>query len=628
MTSPLPPDPTDLKSSTDQNPHEPPTVAGDSDLANSAAQFRHQFLWPDEEWLAVGDEDFVYWPARSAQHFRLSLEDDGSTWWRWSMHLVEDVTRADVAHWLCIRLNEYACGWSLNYDPGKRNIVARSALLVPVGFDRFLLRFAEGAKLAGWFCEAILDSMAEATGGSAVISHPENQEAPRVVPDAVGYLPTARRERPEWVYDWTPNLFPKLEQLALRMALKIGATYEDTIVGEQGFSICRRFDNSTLDYDVTAVFDIHPLLGRAWRTDVRLSAGSDPALHPDAINSATAYTFESGNLIGTWLSDGESLVYRTWALTSELHSYEQLPTAAGYSDSYLGGITTQSSNASYWHQQPDHQQEWASFADVPEPQDLGHWIDQMLLALGSQHHWQLDAPVLGDTRARREYLWWPHKQTLLLLGWFNPSGPTWATLEVLTNPRTGRNHLFHIRRHPYLPKYMDAGTYATDEEWRSALADGIDLMCQGVIPNVVMPFDGFDDEVRSALRAAMDSHVAHGGMDQSYADTTRKIRGTMGEPWAYAGNPRSARYDSVIAELPPVTEDAGFETWFEMASHPLNLAANLSQVSSAWDGAINFQRSAADSWHRSQWDIGPYTLIYDNEIGNLPPEVTGRPTES
>lgn len=285
-----------------------------ADGAEVEALFREHFLWPDDEWLELKGEGFSYWPARTAQRFRSrSSSICHAKRWEWAMPLVAGVTKTDLAAWLCVRLNEYSCGWSFYFDRDEATVVAIAS--VWVFGDRDLIRFGQGARVAGWFCEAILDQLAAATGGVPLVSFPSSQQAPREMPDTAGYIATAMRERPEWVVDWTGFRFPTVETLVLEIEENVEPDGVLQVLDDDRLHLWRSREGC--DFQMIAGFGSHPVLGAAWRTDLIVPL-ADQLMHPAAVEAATRFMFGC-DLTGAWVSTEYGLVFRSWATSAELH---------------------------------------------------------------------------------------------------------------------------------------------------------------------------------------------------------------------------------------------------------------------------------------------------------------------
>ena len=572
---------------------------------------------PDAEWLHEDEDGFSYWPGRLGQHVSVEEISEGRLSWRWLMPVVRDVTRADLAPWLCLRLNEVACGWSFVFDERTSSIIAVSGMSAPPTWDRFLLRFQHGAQLAGWFCDVVADDLARAAGGTPAFSAPPGRDDPRTTPDVRGYLATALRERPEWVSDPLPYRFGPIEDIATTFATGMGEAVGRTDLADDGFMITSFDGGDQVSSRLILRFDEHPLLGMACRIDLALP-GVPAAAHAAIAGRAAMgqYLDPGTNLMGAWVAEDDSLVYRQWVATDELRGYERLPSFDGYTPGLLWGVASTASAAAEWAGGA----EAASVPGTPEPADLEESLGAVLAPLWTGERGLPAVPHTAGDAADRRLLWWPQLAVLLAAGWFNPLGPTLSTLELRRDP-VGGIRLVLLRRHPLLPRYVDLGPCQNDGELAVALGDGIAGLAEGSLPNVVSvapcPPD-LVDAVVEAFRAALE---ADDDMRSGFAGTAARIRETLGQPWAFAGGQRDDRFDAEIATRPPIGPDAGFEEWLRMAGDPLNLAANLSALPDAWDGAINVQRSVG-GLDSGAFDVGPYVLTYSS-IGLSEPGTAG-----
>ena len=597
--------------------------SGDEELTQRRDWVRYfcdGFLWPDADWLQDDERGFSYWPGRLGQHVAVDEIAGGHLKWRWRMPVVQGITRRDLAAWMCLRLNEFACGWSFVVDPADATLSAIAAVSAPIDWDRYLLRFANGAKLAGWFCDTIVDDLARVLGGTPAFSAPGGHDEPRVVPDALAYLPTAIRERPEWVFDPVPYRFGSLDDMARLFVGRMGDAADRSEVDDGGFTITTlRPDGEHAASVLRAAFDVHRLLGSAWRTDVVLP------LVPGGVHASAAsvgawrlYDDPVSSLLGAWVSDGDALVYRQWATTDELRSYEQLQSFGGHTADLLWSITSTSSDALAWAMDAD----WEAVSGAPAPGDIDATLGTVIGALGQGGRALTEIWRPHEDAADRRLLWWQQLAVLIVVGWFNPMGPTLSTLELRRDPTTGRVRLLWLMRHPFLPQYVDLGPCETDDELDEALRDGMDRLCQGNLPNVVSlaPCPGdLAERVHRAFQDAAADHVWDPG--EGFAETAARIRDTLGQPWAYAGGQRDDRFDARISERPPIRDDAGFVEWLDIAVDELNFAANMSTFPDAWDGSLNFQRSAG-TLDGGPFDLGPFLLTYSS-IGRSEPDAAG-----
>lgn len=196
-------------------------------------------------------------------------------------------------------------------------------------------------------------------------------------------------------------------------------------------------------------------------------------------------------------------------------------------------------------------------------------------------------------------------------------------MEIRINPDTGADHLLAVQRHPTVPKYIDVAELHGDVDLVACLDEAMEVMCQGVLPNVVdvgtCPPE-LADIVVAALQRGWDGRLADS--DLSYANTADHIRSTLGEPWGYAHHShKTDRFADEIAKRPEVTKDATFADWLALASDQLNVEANIANMTNAWDGSLNFQNSHG-TLGKGYFDRGPFFLRY-SDFGTVDPH-TGR----
>lgn len=576
-------------------------------LRDLEAHFCKVFLWPDDEWLEFTDSGFTYHPGRLAQHVTTQDLGDGRVAWRLDMPLVGGVEDEGLAVEVCLALNAFACGWSFAYDRGGRSVHALAGLTAPPDWDRHLLRLAQSAKLAGWFGEAVVDALAEALGGTPLVSRPSTANGPRRTPDALTYLPTALRERPEWVFDPVPYTFGDLDAVAALFAERAGVPAERATVAGDEVRLAAGDDSAGL----VAGFDLHPLLGAGWRSDVRFPVVPDVAL-PVAATAAAWAMFEDpgATLLGAWVSTPAGLAFRQWSLTGELRGFEQLQGWPGPVPEILWSVTSTATDAVRW---VGTGQVERLLEVTARPDDVDRAVATTLAALQSGLADSLAVvPTRQEGRADRHLLWLDEGPTLLLAGWFNPIGPTVSTLELRRDPLTGHGFLVVYTRHPMAPRYVVVARVDSDEEIVGALPYAMAEVLAGSPPNVLSVAacpDGLRDAVLDAVRAAAHRQVTDAGT--TFDDLRRHVLRTLGDPWGYAGEPRPEGHDAV-----PQRDGDAYSAWLAAVCDDDNFAANVMQLPQAWDGSLNYQ-AAAGNLDRGVFDIGPFLLLY-SDFGREP----------
>ena len=585
-------------------------------LRDLEAHFCKVYLWPDEEWLEFTGDGFTYHPGRLAQNVTTRDLGDGRVSWRLDMPLVGGVEDEALAVEVCLALNAFACGWSFAYDRGGRSVHALAALAAPPEWDRHLLRLAQAAKLAGWFGESVVDALAHALGGTPLVSHPSTASGPRRTPDALTYLPTALRERPEWVFDPVPYTFGDLDAVAAFFADRSGVPLERAQVAGDEVRLATS-DHSAL---LVAGFDVHPLLGAGWRSDVRFTPVPDVAF-PVAATAAAWSMFEDpgATLLGAWVTTPDGLAFRQWSLTTELRGFEQLPGWPGPVPEVLWSVTSTATDAVRWAGagRLEHLLELTA-----APDDVDRAVATTLGAL----HAGIDealatVPGRQDGRADRHLLWLDDGPILLLAGWFNPVGPTLSTLEHRRDPATGAGFLVAYTRHPMAPRYVVVARADTADDVRAALPYAMAEVLAGSPPNVMSVAacpDELRDAVLDAVRAAAHRQVAEAGT--TFDDLRRHVLRTLGDPWGYAGEPRPEGHERAV----PHRVEGAYEAWLAAVCDDDNFAANVMQLPQAWDGSLNYQ-AAAGNLNRGVFDIGPFLLVH-SDIGRAPAAGAGQPS--
>lgn len=99
------------------------------------------------------------------------------------------------------------------------------------------------------------------------------------------------------------------------------------------------------------------------------------------------------------------------------------------------------------------------------------------------------------------------------------------------------------------------------------------------------------------------------------------IAETVGRPWEFVDRDTTAR-DRVRAaarEKAPAGKDAAFDTWWEQVSSRDNAVGNFRCLPDAWDGSLNFLRSAGK--YQQFFDLGPLSVTYST-IGTAEQEAT------
>ncbi|TRY17817.1 hypothetical protein FOJ82_11150 [Tessaracoccus rhinocerotis] len=598
----------------------------DDSMRAAVDYFSDSFLAPDDGWIDVHEDRFSYWPGRVAQHFLVTEAEPGVYQWQMYMPLVSQVRDPNLASWLCLRLNRFAAGWSFAFDRDSATLTALAAVSAPITFDRFLLRFATAVTHAGWFCELILDDLAEAVGGVAILSSPSWQAEPRKVPDASMYLPTAYRERPEWIRDLVAEDFPPMEETGTyfysrmrQVGLPIARAVATPFLIDSGNEVSieippgEGLNNAAA---LKASFDNHPLLGTAWRVDVAAPWVPQTGWAEMAsLSTLMLFEGQATNLTGAWTVVDGQLSFRTWVTSHELRRNEALASFDGQGAHVLWGPASPSLEAL----QALEESAPAARGRVQRPSEeqLAE-LEQSVLAgvhAGGRLLEEVWPPATDG--ADRRHLWWPEVDVMLVLGWFNPMGPTVHSVERRRNPSTGKTHILTIMRHPMHPRIVDHGEWSQSSQVLQAVADEL---CQGSLPTFVeLRATGEDGERLMGRVGDGWTRLLQEQASESFAAAAHQIWACLGEPWAYAGDPLRGDYLAERDRRGEPGDRATFEEWWALASDPLNVWANYRQLRRAWDGSLNFQATHGNT-SRGLFDIGPFLLTYDTD-GSLHPSL-------
>ncbi len=584
------------------------------DVRALAENFCAGYLWPDPDWVEFNDDGFSYWHGRLEQRFTLELLEDDVCAWRLDIPLLGSVADAHAAAAAALTLNQFTAGWSFWVDPTDQSLHALAAMTAPLEWNRWTIRFSEAAKLAGWFCEAAVEPLARKLNGIPLFTHPQDKSAPREVPDAVNYYPTAQRERPEWVLDPITGWFPSMEEIARGFGERMEA--EEVEADDTTLRIVQADESGEGNvWELIAGFSEHRLLGVSWRSELVLPQIPAEAVPTAALVATKALWDAPGaNLLGSWIDDEGVLVYRQWCTSSELRNHGRVEDFDG-TDDLLWSLTSPAADAAAWGASLPDEADWPTIALDPDTaEDL---LSEVFAALLTGSHASFVAARPENSKADRSLLWLDRAGVLLLCGWFNPIGPTLATLEVATSPLEDRESLVVYSRHPVLPEYRVAAEIGTSEQLQAALEDAVAAMVTVSPPNVVA-LSGCPEELQPAVIAALRSALERLAKEEpfSLAEERVKVLSTLGDPWAYAGEERDED-EKAAHEVPPPDSDDEFTEWLAAVTAPENVVSNMIQFGRAWDGSLNYLRSTGNL-DRSNFDIGPMLLVY-SELGLVQP---------
>lgn len=590
-------------------------------------------LQGDRDWLEIGDGSFTYWSGRLAQTTSAEVVSEfGDVKWRVQTRIVEDVGDSARAKEACMSLNAYAAGWSFAYDDSDRSvnaIVAIYAPIMPFPNDP-MTRLAEAARLSAWMSDLIADDLAEEVGGIPALSHPTNQYGVRAEPDATSHYLEVLRGRPEWVRDLTYTQFPTTEQIGRQLATKLEIEPDWLQIDQDQYIEAKLTESGT--YWVAAYFSRHPIVGECWRTYLTMP----DIIAEYAMNAANELAWvlfndNESSLAGGWTYVGRSLAFEQWTTTSELRQLERFATFLGHDADELVNRAASLREAAYATQNLD----WDSCRvdsclSETERKELGERLISPVARL---------APQLGriaesqtDRMPDRRLLWVERRAILMAASWFNPAGPTLATLEVCGNEGDEDSYLAYMMRHPSLPDYRVIGPIDSNEELVAAVAEGIRLLLAGgSLPTMMMLRAPQDCEsvLATTLYDEVMNTVHEHGID--LFGRAERLSQCMGHPWDLApgAQPPGLKtkysgetygFEHIEVSVPPIEADqldAGFVAWWTQVAKPENQDAHLAELPDAWDAALNLLIESGALRH---FDVGSYLLTYSDEATVLPPE--------
>ncbi len=589
----------------------------------------------DMDWVQIDDGSFTYWPGRLAQTTSAEVVSEfGDVKWRVRTRIVEDVGDPARAKEACLALNPYAAGWSFAYDDAEKTVNAIAAVYAPiVPFPNDpMTRVASAAILSAWMSDLIADDLAKEVEGKPAYSHPTHQHVVRAEPDATFYYPEVLRGRPEWVRDLTSRQFPDIGEIGRQLAANLEID-PDWLRVDQGQFIEARLTESGR-YRVSAYFADHPIVGQCWRTYLSL-----PEIIAEYVANAanelawSLFNDEESSLAGGWTYRGRALAFEQWTTTSEVRQLERFVGFHGHDVSELVGRAASLRDAAIATQNLD----WDSCrGDTCLTDSERTQLGEKLIGAVSRL-----APQLADSaglrrgeKLDRRLLWLERRAILVAAAWFNPMGPTLATLEVCGNEGDEENsYLVYFMRHPSSPDYRVIGPINSDEELRAAFADGIRLLLAGgSLPTMMMlrtPED-YESPMATTLYGEVMDTVDENGID--LFSRAEKLSQCMGRPWDLAQGAQPPglttkysveRYgvEHIEVPAPPIETgdlDAGFVAWWKQVAKPENQVAHLAELPDAWDAALSLLMESGAVRH---FDLGPYLLRYSDKATVLPSEL-------
>lgn len=592
-------------------------------------------LQGDMDWVEIYDGSFTYWPGRLAQTTSVEVVSEfGDVKWRVRTGIVEEVGDPVRAKEACLALNPYAAGWSFAYDDADKTvnaIVAVYAPIMPFPNDP-MTRLSQAAILSAWMSDLIAHDLAKEVDGKPALSHPSHQKVVRDEPDATTHFPEIFRERPEWVVDLTDMQFPDIEEIGRQLAANLEIDPDWLRVDERQFVEARLTESGR--HWLSAYFAKHEIFGQCWRTYLSL-----PEVIAEYVANAanelawSLFNDKQSSLAGGWTYLGRALAFEQWTTTSELRQLERFAGFHGHNAEELVSRTASLRDAASATQNL----EWDGCRGETcltdgERTQLGEKLISAVPRL---------APRLDDSVASRagqkldrRLLWLERRAILAAAAWFNPLGPTLATLEVCGNEGDeDHSYLVYFMRHPSGPDYRLIGPVDSEEELATAFADGVRLfLAGGSLPTMMMikaPKDHESAMATTVYGEVMDM-VRQNGID--LFGRAEKLSQCMGRPWDLAPGAQppglQTKYSAekygvahLEAPVPPIETDQldpGFVAWWKQVAKPENQDAHLAELPDAWDAALSLLMESGALRH---FDVGPYLLRYSDKATVLPPEL-------
>lgn len=578
------------------------------------AQYLRQYLWPDREWLEMNDQTAVYWQARLAQTTTVALLPDGRAKWRVRTVIVNDVAKPEDALQLCIALNAWAAGWSFAYNSEQRTVDALIAVCAPPEFDTFLLRLSEKAKSSAWMSDVIAERLADAVGGTPAFSHPEGQPRVRERFDGTYHYVETVRGRPEAVLDLTRHVYPATQEIAEGLSQMVGLPAD---------AIETHGDEFRMPVDVLergeqvwlfGGFEQHPIVGASWRSAIALTEKFSTATAAE-ISAMTWSLFDAPqtSLLGGWTYRSGSLAFTQWNTMSEVRNQEQLASYDGRGIGDLWGFTSTLNDAMHALGSAALAGDPPTDYDAVAEERAAHVIDAIFEQARPAVQLSLRQGDTEPDQADRRLLWLDRDQIVAVAVWFNPMGPTVATIETCRLP-DGSRYLAYFRRHPFAPLYRVVGLVKRGPELQEAQRAATDLLISGTLPNVLAQWNAPDvtaDEVPQMLRQRVLEISAETNRDL-IAEATW-IEATIGRPWEFVAHDQTVkqRIQAAVQGVSAADADTAFNAWWEQVSSVGNVVGNFLHLPDAWDGALNSQQGFGNL---HLFDVGPLLVTY-SDIG-------------
>ena len=175
--------------------------SGESAVSDPTDFLRERTWQVEPEWCELHDDGFSHWPFRLRQ--RITHEDLGDGFIRWSAatEVAGEIRDLESALSMCHALNRHTAGWSYVVHEQSRTIEAIATAVIQPEWDQPYARWVGAATVGFWHADVIADELARSVRGATHVSHPQDAEQGRDVPDGMFQLVRSERARPEWVFD-------------------------------------------------------------------------------------------------------------------------------------------------------------------------------------------------------------------------------------------------------------------------------------------------------------------------------------------------------------------------------------------------------------------------------------------
>jgi len=593
--------------------HDMSSSVFDENLSDAEQNVLDRFLefemHVDKEWLSPSPQGTTYFFADLAAHFTISRLEDERGKIGFHISLVSEIKDFGAAYALCAELNKET-GWgALHVDVENKSIDLILALCTELDDDALWSALGFACQTAFNFALDVSNSLAEATQGiKAIVCHPTL--GMRHTPDYTCQVLTARRNRPEWVFDPSSFAFPPedevLEYFATVMNGGEEGIHQVIAVGDGRLVVAPIQEDESFPYMVRPAFVEHDYLGTVFQVDVPFFNEELDHDHSVALaDSRNILTFlrPDGTLLGSWITNGNVVAYRTRFSSSVLLGFQANPRNVDLYGTSKGlwELVKASESSLEAHQRvgrPTLHDQW-SLPDCKEvAREMGSLpferaVDSLTTSSGESH----DGEV-----ANRDLLWLQDPQYILHKGFFNPMGPALESFAIERFSNDDTYVLVRIMRHPFAPEFEVIGVGKSKSELVATLGQFMKANWLN-IPTFIWNPGEVDDQVTSLLSAELWSWItefAQVDLDE-VLKSTKRLQAFDGNPWSYL----DAEIET--SELSKLSAEDLADAYLACAMNSDLIFAFLMGFSSAWDGAINFQRG---SGNLQFFDIGPIPLVY------------------